>query len=63
MSTAIWCELVCEKCSRATIGQYCFGATVPRTALKKAAAKEGWTFKKDEVFCDRCSKSEEVASE
>lgn len=49
MASFVWCELVCEVCSKTSEGQFTSGQTVPRVALKRAA--KGWLCWGDKTFC------------
>ncbi len=46
----VWTELVCNVCACTTAGQFTFGA-IRRKEMKAEAVKNGWIFRKGEIFC------------
>ena len=54
-SFAVWCEVVCARCSLAARGQFSYG-NVPRRALKKQALEDGFVPAPDgDWHCVRCA--------
>ena len=51
MTTPVWTELVCHTCSEAHSGRFSFNGRIEVRKLRADAAKRGWLFKHDEVFC------------
>lgn len=53
MATAVWCELVCDRCAKRDFGMWSFGASVPRRELKAEGLSRGWKFYGNRAFCTR----------
>jgi hypothetical protein len=63
MATAVWCELVCDKCAKRDFGLWAFGNTVPRKELKEEGKSRGWRFHSNHAFCSRKCESDHLIEE
>ena len=57
MSTQIlpvWCELICDQCSRQLAGIWSSGLKIPREQLKDEAERDGAVIKGSVIFCKQC---------
>lgn len=51
----VWCELICDQCSRQLAGGWSNALHIPREQLLSEAEKEGAVIKGGDIFCKACA--------
>lgn len=59
----VWCELICDECSRQLAGVWSNGLHIPRVLLKDKAEMEGAVLKGNEIFCKACAATGSAAQQ
>lgn len=54
-SIPVWCELICDQCSRQLVGEWSSAPYIPREKLLSEAEKEGAVIKGGDIFCKACA--------